>query len=220
MQKNLSKKQIILDLCRDQKLQRARELDMRRIQAGVRQQLPNNGGASLSYIASVLREAGIPVEYQDRFSDPAMEEPYASRLKGVLQFGNLASAESSLRSLYEILREYREASDREGTSLVRATVVRGKERAASLGRNPRVSREKQQEKQEIAHWFHVWLETTDLFFDWLALRKQSEEFRSRFSTPLERNSAGACGEEQRDPAPPVHLHSGNSHSTDPQRRIK
>jgi len=179
--KNLSKKQIILDLCRDQKLQRARELDMRRIQAGVRQHIPTNGGASLSYIASVLREAGISVDYHDRFSDPAMEEPYASRLKGVLQFGDFASAERSLRALFDIFCEYREASDREGTSLVRAAVVRGKERAASLARNPRVSPEKRLEKQEIAHWFHVWLETTDLFFDWLELRKESEEFQHRFN---------------------------------------
>ena len=188
--KTLSKKQIILDLCRDQKLQRAKELDMRRIQTGVRRQLTHNGGASLSYIASVLREAGISVDYHDRFSDPAMEEPYASRLKGVLQFGNLASAESSLRALYEILREYREASDREGTSLVRSVVIKGKERAASLGRNPRIGPNKRKEKQEIAHWFHVWLETTDLFFDWLELRKQSDEFRSRFPDLPQRNGAG------------------------------
>lgn len=185
---NLSKKQIILDLSREQGLQRVRENDMRRIQAGVRLRLANNGGASLSYIATVLREAGIPVDYRDRFSDPAMEEPYASRLKGVLQFADLVSAETSLHTLYNIFREYREASDREGTSLVRSVVVKGKERAASLARNPRISPQKRQEKQEIAQWFHVWLETTDLFFDWLELRKQSEEFQNRFTNHRERTS--------------------------------
>lgn len=179
--KNLSKKQIILDLCRDLGLDRARERDMRRIQAGVRMRLNHNGGASLSYIASVLRESGFPVDYQDRFSDPAMEEPYASRLKGVLKFEDLASAEISLRKLFEIFCEFREVSDREGTSLVRSMVLKGKERAASLARNPRVSPAKRWEKQEIAQWFHVWLETTDLFFDWLELRKNSEEFRTRFA---------------------------------------
>ncbi|MBI4166038.1 MAG: DUF4385 family protein [Acidobacteria bacterium] len=188
MPNNLSKKQIILDLSREQGLQRVRENDMRRIQAGVRLRLANNGGASLSYIATVLREAGIPVDYRDRFSDPAMEEPYASRLKGVLQFADLVSAETSLHTLYNIFREYREASDREGTSLVRSVVVKGKERAASLARNPRISPQKRQEKQEIAQWFHVWLETTDLFFDWLELRKQSEEFQNRFTNHRERTS--------------------------------
>jgi len=179
--KNQSKKQIILDLCRSQKLLLAREQDMRRIQTGVRRELPHNGGASLSYIATVLREAGVKVEYQDKFSDPAMEEPYASRLKGALRFSDLPSAEGSLRTLYDIFCEYREASDREGTSLVRNMVVRGKERARSLAHNPKVGSDKRREKEEIAYWFHVWLETTDLFFDWLELRKQSEEFQTRFA---------------------------------------
>lgn len=181
MPKNQSKKQIILDLCRDQGLKRAREQDLRRIQVGVRQLHANNGVTSLSYIASVLRESGIRVDYQDRFSSPAMEEPYASRLKSQLQFRDLASAEHSLRTLYDIYSEYREASDREGTSLVRSMVIKGKERAASLGRDPRVSPQKRREKLEIAHWFHVWLETTDLFFDWLELRKESEDFRKGFA---------------------------------------
>lgn len=181
MLKNLSKKQTILDLCRDQGLKRARELDLRRIQVGVRQQHASNGVTSLSYIASVLRESGITVDYQDRFTNSAMEEPYASRLKGKLQFRDLASAENSLRALYEIYTEYREASDREGTGLVRSLVIRGKVRARILGRDPRVSPQKRREKMEIAHWFHVWLETTDLFFDWLELRKESEDFRKDFA---------------------------------------
>jgi len=177
--KNLSKKQIILDLCRDLGLERASERDLRRIQAGVRQRLADKGGTSLSYIASVLREAGVAVDYQDRFADPAMEEPYASRLKGALQFRDLPSAENSLRNLDQVYREYREAADREGTSLIRSIVLKGKERASSLARNPRISPEKRWEKQEVAQWFRVWLESPNLFFDWLELRKHSEEFRIR-----------------------------------------
>jgi hypothetical protein len=44
-----------------------------------------------------------------------------------------------------------------------------------------VGPEKRREKQEVANWFRVWLETSDLFFDWLELRKQSEEFQRLFS---------------------------------------
>ena len=182
--KNLSKKQIILGLRHDLGLERAVERDLRRIQTGVRQQLTGKGGTSLSYIASVLREAGVEVDYQDRFADPAMEEPYASRLKGLLHFRDLTAAENSLRNLDQIYREYREAADREGTSLIRSIVLKGKERASSLARNHRISPEKRWEKKEVAQWFHVWLESTDLFFDWLELRKQSEEFRNETASSL------------------------------------
>ena len=57
---------------------------------------------------------------------------------------------------------------------------KGKLRARSLAANPRVQAQKRQEKQEIARWFQVWLETPDLFADWLALRKSSDEFHKLF----------------------------------------
>jgi hypothetical protein len=110
-----------------------------------------------------------------------MEEPYARRLDGMLRFRDLASAEESLRKLDTAYREYREVSDRVGTSLVRSLVLKGKQRAESLAANARVNPQKRREKQEIARWFHVWLEVSDLFFDWLELRKQSEDFQQQFS---------------------------------------
>ena len=138
------------------------------------------GRTSLGYIASVLRAAGYEVRYEDRYSDLVMPEPYASRLKGVLEFHDLASAEQSLLRLDAIYREYSSAADRLGTAMVRGLVKKGKLRARSLAANPRVQASKRQEKQEIARWFQVWLETPDLFADWLELRKSSDEFRQVF----------------------------------------
>ncbi|MBZ5542072.1 MAG: DUF4385 family protein [Acidobacteriia bacterium] len=156
------------------------EKEIRAIQADLRRLQATDGNVSLSYIAGVLRGSGARVDYDDRYLDPLMEEPYASRLDGALRFRDFASAEESLRRLDAAYREYREASDRVGTSLVRSLVLKGKQRAESLGANPRVNPQKRREKQEIALWFHVWLETPDLFFDWLELRKQSEEFQRQF----------------------------------------
>ena len=121
------------------------------------------------------------MDYEDRYVDPLMEEPYASRLQGALRFHDRESAEASLQKLDAIYREYRDASDRVGTTLVRSLVLKGRQRAGSLAANSRVRPEKRREKQEIANWFRVWLETSDLFFDWLELRKQSEEFQRLFS---------------------------------------
>jgi len=151
----------------------------------VRRQLGAEAKASLSYIASVLGEAGtrvdLPARFDDRFVHRSMEEPYATRLKGVLEFRDLESAEAALRKLDALYREYGEATDRVGAELVRSLALKGKQRAASLGASPRVSPEKRREKQEIAAWFRVWLETPDLFFDWLELRKHSEEFQRMFA---------------------------------------
>jgi hypothetical protein len=180
-----SKKQIILEYCQANALERIGTEEIRALQIELHSRLGSNLRTSPSYIASVLREAGKKVEYQDRFSAPSLEEPYASRLRDLLQFHDLESAEASLRRLDQVYREYREASDRTGTGLVRSLLQRGKLRAASLAANPRVSPDKRSEKQEIATWFRIWLETPDLFFDWLELRKASAEFRRLFRERLE-----------------------------------
>jgi len=191
-----SKKQLILNSCQGRGLERLGARDIRAIEVELCQRLGPNEKISPSYIANVLRQAGKRVEYNNRYVDPWMEEPYASRLAGVLQFRDLETAETSLEKLDAIYRQYRDVSDRIGTSLVRALVLKGRQRAASLAANPRLSPEKRREKQEIAEWFRVWLETSDLFFDWLELRKQSEEYQQLFASrngQAERNPLGREG---------------------------
>ncbi|MGA2983280.1 MAG: hypothetical protein ABSG32_05665 [Terriglobia bacterium] len=156
--------------------------DLRAARDELRRQIGPGDRTSLGYIAAILREAGYSVRYEDRYSGPVMPEPYASRLKGVLEFRDLASAEQSLLRLDTIFREYSSAADRLGATLVRALAKKGKLRARSLAANPRIQAPKRREKQEIARWFQVWLETPDLFAEWLALRKSSDEFRQLFGS--------------------------------------
>ena len=99
------------------------------IESELRRALGPTIRTSFSYIANVLREAGAHVDYEDRYVDPWMEERYAGRLKGVLQFGDLTTAEASLRQLDAIYREYVQAEDQLGVRLVRSLVVKGKQRA-------------------------------------------------------------------------------------------
>jgi phytoene dehydrogenase-like protein len=175
-----SKKQILLDFFAARDKRPLEVGDLHAAREELRRHFGPDNRTSLGYIAAVLREAGYEVRYEDRYSDPIMPEPYASRLKGVLEFHDLASAEQSLLRLDAVFREYSSAADRPGMTMVRALVKKGKLRARSLAANPRVQSQKRLEKQEIARWFQVWLETPDLFADWLALRKSSEEFRNLF----------------------------------------
>ena len=152
--------------------------EMRVIRAELQRRLPGGSRTSYSYIASILSEAGVTVQYAG--AAPRMEEPYSSRLKDALHFHDLASAENSLRNLDAAYRSYFAAGDLRGMNLVRAILLKGKQRALQLAANPRVREEKRREKREIASCFTVWLQTPDIFSDWLGLRKQSEEFRREF----------------------------------------
>ena len=177
-----SKKQILLDFFQGRGKRLLEVGDLQAARNELRCYLGPGDRTSIEYITSILREAGYVVHYRDRYSDPFIPEPYSNRLKGVLEFRDLASAEQSLLRFDAIYREYQSAADQAGVKWVRALVKKGKLRARSLAANPRVQAQKRQEKQEIASWFQVWLETPDLFADWLALRKSADEFRQLFPT--------------------------------------
>ena len=162
-------------------MERAGDDELQALDADLRRALGEAQKTSLAYIAKVLVEAGVRVESRNRFVDPWIEEPYASRLRDVLHFQDLETAEAALRKLDEAYRDYREASDAAGAELVRELIVKGRLRAESLAASPRVAPEKRKEKQEIALWFKVWLDLPEAFFDWLELRKQSEDFQRQFA---------------------------------------
>lgn len=176
-----SKKQLILEQARARHLSEVGLKEIRALAAEVRARLGPDARVSFSYIAATLRAGGWRVNYEDRFSEPALPEPYAARLQGQLHFHDLLSAEESLRKLDAIYREYLATHDRAGMRLVRTLVMKGKDRARSQAASARVSAQKRVEKREIGEWFRVWLETPELFFDWLELRKASEEFQRQFS---------------------------------------
>ena len=185
-----SKKQLILDYRESRALAQAGERELRLIQKDLRDRL-GASPPSLSYIASVLRQAGTQVGYEDRYTDPAIPPSYAGRLEGVVRFHDLATAEDALVKIDAVCRDCRAAADHAGVRLARKLVLRGKQRAESLARSGRVSAGKRLEKREIATWFRIWLESPDLFFGWLEVRKQTEEFRMLFAS----GSAKASGEE-------------------------
>jgi hypothetical protein len=175
-----TKKQIILSYCEEHGIQGAGRGEIRKIDEELRRALGAQVRTSPTYIAQVLQQAGIALQYEDRYVQPSMPEPYASRLKGTLQFRDLNSAEACLRRLDEAYHEYVGAADRKGISLVRSLLLKGKQRAQRLAANPQVDPAKRREKEEVARWFTVWLQTPELFFEWLELRKRSDEFAGLF----------------------------------------
>jgi hypothetical protein len=109
--------------------------------------------------------------------DLKLDPPYCDVFEGILLFSSFAEAEATLLRLENLCHQYKSASDKKGMEYCRRIAALGRQRAELISRNHRVRREKRLQKQEIAAWFKVWLETPDIFADWLALRKNTEEFQ-------------------------------------------
>ena len=86
----------------------------------------------------------------------------------------------SIMRLDELMRKFQAHGEHAAAERVLNVGRLGKRRAEMISRNPKVEKQKRAEKEEIASWFRIWLETPDVFFDWLDVRKQAPDFQAKF----------------------------------------
>jgi hypothetical protein len=172
-----TKKKLILEFARSLAKPRFTPAELEQIRRRLIAQLGAQGKTSVEYIVSVLEEAGLRVVLSTR-SDT--EGRYEEEFTDLLHFSTFEEAEMCLIRLDELLRKFLVENERAAAERVREVARLGRRRAEMIARNHKVDALKRAEKEEIAHWFGIWLETPDAFFDWLEVRKQSPEFQNQF----------------------------------------
>ena len=135
------------------------------------------GKTGSDYIADVLESAGLKLELT---LQEEAEDQYEEEFADLLHFKTLEDAEVSLMRLDELMRKFRVQGETAAVERVLNVARLGKRRAEMISRNQKVEAPKRAEKEEIAGWFRIWLETPDAFFDWLDIRKHSAEYRNKF----------------------------------------
>jgi hypothetical protein len=177
-----SKKALILEAAHSLAQPRFTPAEIEQIRRQLIAQLGAEGKTSPDYIVSVLKEAGLRVLWSTRQDS---EERYEEEFSDLLHFRTLEDAEMCLIRLDELLRKFLAEGERDEAERVREVARLGRRRAEMIARNRKVEGRKRAEKEEIAHWFAIWLETPDAFFDWLEVRKQTPAFREQFDSNSE-----------------------------------
>ena len=72
------------------------------------------------------------------------------------------------------------ANDETGLKRLRESIVGIRADAQLRGQSKISSPVEREEAKEIANWLRVWLESPELFLDWLDLRRRSAEFAKKF----------------------------------------
>jgi len=128
------------------------------------------------FLTGVLQNYGhIPMS---KHFDFHIDLPYQQTFKDVLAFATFAEAEKTLLHLDYLYRNYLKVGDKKGVEYCIRIAAMGRSRAALISHNPRVSALRRKQKEEIAHWFQIWMETPELFHEWLSLRKATVEFKN------------------------------------------
>jgi hypothetical protein len=172
-----SKKDLILETAREIGASRWTLAEIDQLRRRILAEHGEAGKTSSDYIADVLKTAGwkVLLTLQEE-----AEEQYEEEFEDLLHFKTLEDAEVSIMRLDELMRKFQSQGEHAAVERVLGIARLGKRRAEMISHNHKVEPQKRAEKEEIASWFRIWLETPDAFFDWLDVRKQSPDFRNRF----------------------------------------
>jgi hypothetical protein len=158
-------------------------LELEKISAEVKKRFGEGAVDSPAAMARILADEGAELRHHEVLEQDfrwRANNIYDALFRNVLKFSTLEEAAGSIRKLDNLRRQFEKKNDRIGLNLVRQTALKGKKRAQMMENSSRISERKRFEKGEIAQWFSIWLNSPELFEEWLELRQKSAEFKERF----------------------------------------
>jgi hypothetical protein len=166
------------------------ESELCEIQRLIREEFGPGAHESPAAIARVLADEDAElrhpevIEFDARWREAKIEIDNA-RFKGLedLLTGKplrLKKAEALIKRLEKLRKNSERNSDQVTLKQVRNMVVNARQVAESLAKDRTLDPLERAEQTELAEWFKVWIQTPNLFEDWLDLRRRSPDFREKF----------------------------------------
>lgn len=157
------------------------------IENAVRERFGNSAVDSPMRIARLLADEGAELRHSEIMEldiQRRLESPYDAMFRNILKFSDFKETLISIRQLENLRRKFQSDNDKEGLRLVRETAIKGKQRAQMIAKNEKVETKKREEKGEIAEWFTIWLQSPEIFENWIQLRQNSTDFQTKFSSNI------------------------------------
>lgn len=142
-------------------------------------------------MARLLADEGAELRHAEILSldvERRTESPYDAMFRNILKFSDFKQALISIRQIENLRQKFLREGDKEGLRLAREIVVKGKNRALMVSGNEKVEPQNRAEKSEIAEWFTIYLQSPEIFENWIELRQNSSDFKQKF---LQRNLENA-----------------------------
>ncbi len=155
-------------------------LEIEIINQGLIAEYGEGGAMAPAEIARILHDEDLPIRFDQIFRMQSATDKYVDLFGRLNKFGNLAEAEQTLRQIDALQRKFSQEDDKAGLRYARQAVLRIKKQTAALSQSPKLTEHERAEMREIAQWMTVWLQTPDIFDQWLELRKAAEEFKTLF----------------------------------------
>jgi hypothetical protein len=134
-------------------------------------------------IARLLADEGAELrhsEIMELFVKRHARSPYEAMFYNILKLADLDQALGTIRNLENLRKKLASENDKEGLRLLRELVLNGKKRILELVADPRREAGRLL-NTEIAEWLTLWLQSPEIFENWVTLRRASADFRIKFA---------------------------------------
>lgn len=186
----IGKRELIVKVWRGLGARRVGRRELRAIQRALAKEFGDGLVQSPATIARLLADEGAELKHPEviefdakwRQAQINAEETRFRKLTEVLSESPLSieKGETLLLDL-ELLRvQFEKSEDRSALQRLKDLAIEARQDAQAFSKDRKVDELARREQKEIAEWLSVWLQTPDLFAQWLELRKRSPEFRKTF----------------------------------------
>lgn len=134
-------------------------------------------------IARLLADEGAELRHSEIMElhlKRAEDRPYDAALRNILKLDDLTSANASIRELENVRRKYASENDKDGLRLARQEAIDAKTMLTGRMADPRSSEAERLVAAELSEWLTHWLQTPQLFADWVEIRQRSASYAERF----------------------------------------
>ena len=138
-------------------------------------------------IARLLADEGAELRHAEILEldvQRRLESPYDAMFRNILKFSDFKETMISIRRLENLRRKFASENDKEGLRLLREIAIKGKNRAQMIANNQKVEEKNRAEKAEIADWFTLWMQSPEIFENWVELRQNSQDFKEKFEITI------------------------------------
>jgi hypothetical protein len=134
-------------------------------------------------IARLLADEGAELrhaELMELYVRRASDHLYDAAFQNIEPPVDLQSSIRTIRRLESLRRKFRDENDTKGVRFTREKGIQLKSLALEVAKKKNADAVTHMVMLEIAEWLRVWLQTPDVFEDWLSLRQSSADFRQKF----------------------------------------
>jgi hypothetical protein len=138
-------------------------------------------------IARILADEGAALrhsEIMELWVRQYSEQPHEAEFRNLLKLDDLDGALRSLRRIDNLRRKFLSNGDKEGLRLLREEVLEAKTAALKASRDKKLDEQTRLAKAETVEWLTIWLQSPEIFENWIKLRRNSAEFKNKFGAEI------------------------------------